>query len=145
MGKEHSTTIRPCTGSAHRMDSFTCMSPNCEMGRIICRNKACGYKSTLNPDVFTCKLCRLKEQSTIKSETEEQDIQEQPKLKLEASVTYNRQNNRFDYTEEFFKFIADADDESKAKIENNFRGAADAISMEFEGQPRILPPLPQEP
>ena len=63
-------------------------------------------------------------------------------------MTFNRANNRFDINEdEFWGIIADADEETKGRVRENFARAEQAMtmSMEFEQQPstcRILP-LPQ--
>ena len=51
------------------------------------------------------------------SEYEEEDIIERPDIKLKASVTYNKENNRFDFNEEeFWGIIAEADEETKGRV-----------------------------
>ena len=37
----------------------------------------------------------------------QQEIEDRPQLRLEASVTYNKENNRFNVHENFFKYIPD--------------------------------------
>lgn len=69
-----------------------------------------------------------------------------PSLKLEASVTYNKENNRFDYdADEFWKIVGEADDAAKNQMDARFRGAAAAISMSFdnenENRPVIARPI----
>ena len=90
------------------------MNPNCEQARIICRNKNCGFPSKKNPDVWLCKLCRIAEKSQEDSKFMEEDIQSRPSLTLEASVTYNKENNRFDYdANKFFEIVGEHDAQIK--------------------------------
>ena len=98
----------PCEGKRHQMQQFTCMSENCGERRRICRNKGCGYVSSRNMDVWFCKLCRIAEKNAeVGTQMSQQEIEDRPQLRLEASVTYNKENNRFNVHENFFKYIPD--------------------------------------
>ena len=77
------------------------------------------------------------------SEFEEEDIIERPDIQLKASVTYNRENNRFDINEdEFWGIDAEADEETKGRVRENFARAEHAMSMEFEPSGGRILPLP---
>lgn len=59
-------------------------------------------------------------------------------------MTYNKKNNRFDINEEeFWGIVAEADEETKGKVRENFARAELAMSMEFAPRgDQILPILP---
>ena len=111
MGTKQSTTeFEPCRGAVHMFRSFDCMGGTCAEARIICRNRQCGFVSSKNTNIWLCRLCRIAEKNKDSSSTEQNDILDRPKLNLVASVTYNKENNRFNYNEDFFKHIAEVDD-----------------------------------
>ena len=58
-------------------------------------------------------------------------------------MTYNKKNNRFDINEEeFWGIVAEADEETKGKVRENFARAELAMSMEFEPSGGRILPLP---
>ena len=89
------------------------MGQSCAEARNICRNRQCGFVSSKSTDLWLCRLCRIAEKNTDALETEQDraEILDRPSLNLVASVTYNKENNRFNYHEDFFRHIAGADED----------------------------------
>ena len=74
-------------------------------------------------------------------ESDDYEVQQKYEPTSKQSVTYNKEINRFNYNEEFFRFIAEVDEETKEQIKDRFSRAEHALSMEFSANPRIVQPI----
>ena len=137
MGHEHGKE-KPCKGNKHVLEQLTCTNPNCGDRKTICRNRHCGYPSMKNVERFLCRLCWVAEKSELEfTEEEKRDLGKKADIKVMASVSFDRENNRFNY-DDFFTYVQ-MEDSERERVKKNFNMAAKNIpthsdSMDFTSE-----------
>ena len=89
------------------------MNPMCEFAKMICKNKGCGFQSSKKSSIWFCKLCKIAERTNEEHEDDEQEVRQRANIRNVASVTYNKDNNRFDYDNDILAILDIADEETK--------------------------------
>ena len=64
--------------------------------------------------------------------TDVTEAKERASMSLTASVTYDREKNRFDF-DDFYKIIAEADNETANEFKGRFAEAEERLSMSIPG------------
>ena len=106
------------------------MNPMCEYAKLICKNLRCGFQSNKKSSIWYCKLCKISEATNEEYEADEIDILEKPNIKNVASVTYNKDNNRFDYGADILAILDIADEETKRLFRERFEEESKTIREE---------------
>ena len=117
------------------------MNAHCETAKLICKNERCGFRSTKRTSMWFCKLCKIQEANTQEYQEDEKEILEKPNIKNVASVTYNKENNRFDYGADILTILDIADEETKRAFQERFDEEGKKIreeSMAFSTESNAL-------
>ena len=89
------------------------MNPMCEFAKMICKNDRCGFQSAKKSSIWFCKLCKIAERTNEEYEEDKEEIKQIANIRNVASVTFNKQNNRFDYGADILAILDIADEETK--------------------------------
>ena len=89
------------------------MNPNCEFAKMICKNNLCGFQSAKKSSIWFCKSCKVGERTNEDYEGDAEEVKQRANIVNVASVSYDKENNRFDYGADILAILDIADEETK--------------------------------